>query len=283
MLREKLQQLPDIVSAIIYVIIGFCLIIFCEQITPAIPYVFGALLCLNGLLRVIKYFTQKLYKLADNSNLIIASILLALGVVFICSPARGLELFALFWGIHAIISGVECLHRIFYYASRKQKWLVYLGEGIIEFVLGVMLLIEFGEGITTHLIILGVYLVLFGIFGIFGIKLEKHGEKPIENEQKSGIAAVLEEFDDLGDFIPDRADFSEIIPKQKDSTPLAQEAPISPVQEVPTPPTEQETSTPTAQNTSTTQATQETLTTPIKQKTSKTKTKQKDSATSAEK
>ena len=215
MLKEKLKELPDYVSAIVYIIIGLALVIFCEQITPAIPYVFGGLLVLNGVLRVIKYFTQKLYKVADNSNLIIASIMLALGVVFICSPARGLELFALFWGIHAIISGVECLHRIFYYASRKQKWLIYLGEGIIEFVLGIMLLVEFGEGITTHLIILGVYLILIGIFSIFGVSLEKQGERPIESkgESKSGIASVLEEFDDIGDFIPDRNDFRELIPE----------------------------------------------------------------------
>ncbi len=215
MLKEKLKELPDYVSAIVYIIIGLALVIFCEQITPAIPYVFGGLLVLNGVLRVIKYFTQKLYKVADNSNLIIASIMLALGVVFICSPARGLELFALFWGIHAIISGVECLHRIFYYASRKQKWLIYLGEGIIEFVLGIMLLVEFGEGITTHLIILGVYLILIGIFSIFGVSLEKQGERPIESkgESKSGIASVLEEFDDIGNFIPDRNDFRELIPE----------------------------------------------------------------------
>ena len=215
MLKEKLKELPDYVSAIVYIIIGLALVIFCEQITPAIPYVFGGLLVLNGVLRVIKYFTQKLYKVADNSNLIIASIMLALGVVFICSPARGLELFALFWGIHAIISGVECLHRIFFYASRKQKWLIYLGEGIIEFVLGIMLLVEFGEGITTHLIILGVYLILIGIFSIFGVSLEKQGERPIESEDesKSGIASVLEEFDDIGDFIPDRNDFRELIPE----------------------------------------------------------------------
>ena len=215
MLKEKLKELPDYVSAIVYIIIGLALVIFCEQITPAMPYVFGGLLVLNGVLRVIKYFTQKLYKVADNSNLIIASIMLALGVVFICSPARGLELFALFWGIHAIISGVECLHRIFYYASRKQKWLIYLGEGIIEFILGIMLLVEFGEGITTHLIILGVYLILIGIFSIFGVSLEKQGERPIESkdESKAGIASVLEEFDDIGDFIPDRNDFRDLIPE----------------------------------------------------------------------
>ena len=215
MLKEKLKELPDYVSAIVYIIIGLALVIFCEQITPAIPYVFGGLLVLNGVLRVIKYFTQKLYKVADNSNLIIASIMLALGVVFICSPARGLELFALFWGIHAIISGVECLHRIFYYASRKQKWLIYLGEGIIEFILGIILLVEFGEGITTHLVILGVYLILIGIFSIFGVSLEKQGERPIESkdESKAGIASVLEEFDDIGDFIPDRNDFRDLIPQ----------------------------------------------------------------------
>lgn len=222
MIKEKLKELPDVVEGIIYILIGLALIIFCHQIAPAIPYIFGALLVLNGILRAIKYFAYKTYRTPDSTDLILAGILLAIGIVFICFPERGLEIFALFWGIHAIVSGVQCLHRLLYYASHKQKWLVYLGEGIIEFVLGVMLLIEFSEGITTHLIILGVYFILVGVFGLFGIKIEKHSEKPIvtESNNETGakqhdLATTLSKFDDITDFIPNSNDFENLIPKEK--------------------------------------------------------------------
>ncbi len=190
MLKEKLRNLPDVVLGIIYLIIGAVFIIFSAPITPAIPYVLGSLFILNGLFYVIKYFLYKMYKQADCSELVVAGILLALGIVFVCFPERGLELFSVFWGIHAIISGVQCLHRLLYYATRKQKWFVFLIEGIVEFTLGVMLLIEFSEGITTHLIILGVYLLIVGIFGLFGVKIEKQGEKPIVDEKGKAIGKV---------------------------------------------------------------------------------------------
>ena len=221
--EEKLKELPDIVAGIIYLILGLALIIFSKPITPIIPYIFGALLILSGILRAIKYFTYKMYRTTNSTNLILAGILLSIGIIFICYPERGLELFALFWGIHAIVSGIQCFHRLFYYASYKQRWLVYLGEGLIEFVLGIMLFIEFSEGIATHLIILGVYFILVGFFGLFGIKIEKHGEKPIvaqsaENEaspEQHDLATTLSKFDDITDFIPDKEDFESLIPKEK--------------------------------------------------------------------
>lgn len=223
MLKEKFKELPDIVSDIIYLILGLALIIFSKQITPVIPYVFGALLILNGILRAIKYFSYKMYRTTNSTNLILTGILLSIGIIFICYPERGLELFALFWGIHAIVSGVQCFHRLFYYASHKKSWLVYLGEGLIEFALGVMLFIEFSEGISTHLIILGVYFILVGFFGLFGIKIEKHGEKPIEQygenaskSQEHDLATTLSQFDDLSDFIPNKQDFNTLIPNRKE-------------------------------------------------------------------
>ena len=201
MLKERLKNIPDVVLGILYLAIGAVLVIFSTPITPAIPYILGALFILNGFLYVVKYFLYKMYKQADCTELVVSGILLALGIVFVCFPERGLELFSVFWGIHAIISGIQCLHRLLYYATRKQKWFVFLIEGIVEFTLGVMLLIEFSEGVATHLIILGVYLLIVGIFGLFGVKVEKQGEKPIVDESGKEIGKThSKNFFDLLEF-----------------------------------------------------------------------------------
>ncbi len=214
MLKERLKEAPEFVAGIIYLIIGIVCIIFHSQLTTAIPYIFGSLLLLTGLLRITKYFVCKKYKSADCSDLILAGIFIAIGIVFICYPERGREIFALFWGIFAIVSGIQCLHRVLYYASRKEKWAVYLGEGIVEFILGILLLIEFSEGISTHLIILGCYLAFVGVLGLFGIRFEKHGERPIKTddgeEKESSVTEFLSNFDDIEDFIPSKKDIQEI-------------------------------------------------------------------------
>ncbi len=210
MLKERLKELPEVVSGIIYLIIGIICIIFHSQLAPAIPYIFGSLLVVTGLLRLTKYFANQDYRNGDCTQIVFAGIFLAIGLVFLCYPERGLDIFALFWGIFAIVSGIQCLHRLLYYAVRKQKWVIYLIEGVIEFSLGIMLLIEFSEGISSHLIILGCYLILVGLFGLFGIRLEKQGEKPIENEKGNTVTEFLSNFDDIEDFIPSKKDFVEL-------------------------------------------------------------------------
>lgn len=178
-MTKELKNIPETITSIVYLLVGLFCIFFSELVMPAIPYIFGTLQCLVGALAIIKYFVKKKYTDNDSALLVWAGINIAVGLVFILHHELGLDIFALFWGIHAIINAVECFHKILYSISSKQKWLTFLIEGLIELVLGVMLLIEFSEGLATHIVILGVYLALIGLFGMFGIKIKKNNHKSL--------------------------------------------------------------------------------------------------------
>lgn len=183
-MTKELKNVPETVTNIVYILVGLVCIFFSEYIMPAIPYIFGTLQCLVGLLAIIKYFVKKKYTDNESALLVWAGINIAVCLVFILHHELGLDIFALFWGIHAIINAVECFHKILYSISAKQKWLMFLIEGLIELVLGVMLLIEFSEGLATHIVILGVYLALIGLFGLFGVKIKKDNKKHLHSKRK---------------------------------------------------------------------------------------------------
>ncbi len=170
------KQLTNLASGIIYILVGLVLIFFSKYITPSVTYVFGALLIFNAILGFIQYFIDKGYK-KEYAGLEGTIINLALGVLFIVYHELGMTLFALFWGLHAMVNAFDGFHKTTYAIQNKQTWIFELVGAIIEFVLGIMLFIEFGEGISTHLILLGFYLAIVGIFAIFGIDIKKKESK----------------------------------------------------------------------------------------------------------
>ena len=167
------KQLTNLASGIIYIIVGLILIFFSDFITPSVTYIFGGLLIFNAVIGIIQYFLNKAYKYEDNTSIQGVVLNLALGVLFMVYHELGMTLFALFWGLHAVVNAFEGFHKTAYALQNKQRWVYELVGAIVELVLGIMLFIEFGEGISTHLMLLGFYFAFVGVFAIFGIDVKK--------------------------------------------------------------------------------------------------------------
>ncbi|MGN1227938.1 MAG: DUF308 domain-containing protein [Christensenellales bacterium] len=182
LLRKKF--IANYIKDFIYVLLGVLCVFFTEYIVAPLPFIIGGFLILGSLLTIINYMVNKSYKDKENYEFIQAIVNLAVGLVFLFSYEFALTIFAFVWGVAGIYKGADCLHKVLHYISIKQKFLLELIEAIIEFTLGILLFIEFAHGLGNHIILLGFYLLITGVFSIFGISKEDAIEEKILSAEK---------------------------------------------------------------------------------------------------
>jgi len=154
-----------VLTALLYLILGLVCVIIPGKLTVAIPYIIGSVLILNGLLRLIGYFTNKhgfgfgftVYALAEG----ILDILL--GIVLFINTSISIVMVAVIIGIWALISGILNINYAINKTKSKQECILNFIFAVTQIVIGIILFFNFKGGISVSIVVAGIYLIFLSV------------------------------------------------------------------------------------------------------------------------
>ncbi|MFU0799063.1 MAG: DUF308 domain-containing protein [Xylanivirga thermophila] len=174
--RLKKFKTAFIVSSIFYIILGIVLIARPETSARAICRVFGVLILLLGVIRVIRYFAGNDFE--DQFKFDLARGILAsmFGIFMLIAPKAVIVALPVLLGLAIIIDSVLRLQlSIDLKRLQYEKWWTGLIMALVTGVLGVMLFFNPFAGSIALTMYIGISLVIDGIVNIWAlILLTKH-------------------------------------------------------------------------------------------------------------
>ena len=125
----------------------------------------GTILIIAGGSRAAIYYINSGYKYTRNISNITSFLMICLGVVFLIGN-RDIEMLCFGWGVMEIAIGlIEVYIDILEVKETKIAWLEMI-VNIGTIIFGVLLCLKLSDGLTGHIIFLGISLIFLGIIAI---------------------------------------------------------------------------------------------------------------------
>ena len=140
----------DLISSLLYILIGAVLVIFRSQTLGWAMTIAGVLFIIFGILDLIK------------SNLGGGAISLIIGIAILVLGWTATQIVLLVLGILIAIKGVVALINAL---GARKKNLLNIIFPVVSIVIGLML--AFGNGLDIFIMIAGILLAIDGVFGLF--------------------------------------------------------------------------------------------------------------------
>lgn len=151
----------SVIAALIYLVLGLCLVIFPETSGSVICYIIAALLLLDGIRHIISYFSNSLSEVLGGYDLALGGVEVLLGVFVLIRPATMLSLLPICLGLALVISGVIRLQRSFdLKRAGAGSWKVVLILGALVAALGLLMLVNPFATAKVLMVVLGVSLMV---------------------------------------------------------------------------------------------------------------------------
>ncbi|RVU55033.1 HdeD family acid-resistance protein [Anaerosphaera multitolerans] len=124
----------------------------------SLVYVIAAVFIATGILRILRYFTDSMFK--TGSFLILGILDVILGIAMVYSQPLSAITLSIFLGFWEIVSGVsEIAISIDLKKSGFPRWWLGLALGILGVILGIM----FINNPALPIIYIGIYMVMYGV------------------------------------------------------------------------------------------------------------------------
>lgn len=165
-MKEMLSALSrgNVVSALVFLVLGLLLIIFPEASVAIISYLIAAALILDGLRHVICYFRGQLSEALSGYDLALGGCEILLGLFALVRPTTMLSLLPIFLGATLVVSGAIRLQRAFdLQRAGHGAWKTVLILGAVVAVLGLLMLIDPFKTAKVLLVLLGISMVINAI------------------------------------------------------------------------------------------------------------------------
>lgn len=153
-----IMKLLDSIKPIIYIITGILIIIFFQQVVDVLPYVVGTIMILVNLeaaiVDIIEHdYTHIGYKIG----------IIILGILIITVVPHDFEAICIIWATISIVNGGKSL--VNSSLEIKRSWLNIIGLllAILSITLSIFLIIDPLGHVSTHIILLGIEILLDGI------------------------------------------------------------------------------------------------------------------------
>ena len=128
---------------------------------------FGVLIVLFGVIKLIGYFSKDLYRLAFQHDLALGILLIVLGGIMLIDTNNVLNIICIGVGIYILLDG---LLKIQIAIDSKRfglsKWWLIMTAAIVTGIVGLMLIIRPGEGVRFATVLLGISLIFEGILNL---------------------------------------------------------------------------------------------------------------------
>jgi len=165
-----------LIKPIIYIITGLLIIILSEKIVNYLPYVVGSIMILVNVEAIIVNIIEH-----DHENIGYKLGIIVLGILIITAASRDFEAICVIWATISIINGGRSLMRSIF--NIKKSWINILGLAlaILSIVLSIFLILDPLEHVTTHIVLLGIEIILDGI-RIILVKYKEKNQNSIVEE-----------------------------------------------------------------------------------------------------
>lgn len=165
--RNKKNVLFFLLISVVYIVAGIIMATNTAHMSTLICYVFGGLLCLNGLIKLIDFLSESGKKTMLNTDIAFSTVNLVLGLYMIFRPELFSTLVPLLYGLVLILNGALNLQQCAYLLKMKHKsWYLQLLMGVLGFVFGIYILTRSIHDVESLTAAVGIFIILLGVVGI---------------------------------------------------------------------------------------------------------------------
>ena len=162
----KKMNITSIIFSIIFIVLGFFLLLKPDGAIDFIAYVLGVLLIIWGVVLIIQYFTKKNDQQGFiQTSFVIGLLVFILGIVFLIKPKTIASIIPLLLGIWMIISGVLKLG----YAitvNKQVKNIIPILLSLLIIGVGLFLVFNPFEGAEIITKAIGIIIIIYSILDI---------------------------------------------------------------------------------------------------------------------
>ena len=152
------------VFCIFAIVLGILCVVFAEKFAVAVPYVVGALVVVNGIYTLVKYFLRKDIALPNNFALAQGLINIVLGILILLSTEFFAKAFGIILAICLLVYGLFQLNVCVNLRKLFKDYIYELIESILLVVFAILLLIFSSSAIEIVITILGSGMIVLGLF-----------------------------------------------------------------------------------------------------------------------
>ena len=153
-----------ILCSAVFCIMGGLLILWPRISITVLCYLIGALFIVSGIIKIVGYCSEDLYKLAFQFDLALGVFAVAIGVIMLLFPKGILSLFHMVIGVIVLTDAVFKLQTA---ADAKKfglsKWWIILLNAILSGLLGLLLIVRPFDSATVIMVFIGITLLIDGI------------------------------------------------------------------------------------------------------------------------
>lgn len=155
----------------IFSILGMICILGTEHVVRVLPYLLGSAMVVDGLLIGISCFQDKYFLNHDSEELVYGIVMFIMGIAFVIQGANSLEPIGTTWAIIGIFKASKSLNLTIQQINMKEQFIMPLMLFLIRITLALLLLFDSLEKLSTHIVILGLELV------VISTRFKRSGEK----------------------------------------------------------------------------------------------------------
>ena len=157
-----------ILSAVFCILFGATLVVWPDVSSKIVCIGLGAVLALSGIVNLITFFAQRDGSLLSQINLLAGIILTVLGGWVIFNPDVLIKIIPVVIGVVVAVHGVHnLLQALELFRNKYSKWWVALLLGALTVGLGILLICNPFEAVSTVVVLIGVFLLYDGVSDIW--------------------------------------------------------------------------------------------------------------------
>lgn len=185
----KTAKTGYIIMSLVFCLLGIMLIAIPDFSVTLIATVFGVLLILFGIVKIIGYFSKDLFRLAFQYDLAFGILLIVLGMITILKVKNIMIFISIILGIYALADGLLKIQialdaKVF---GIKQWWTI-LVSAVATGAIGCVLVIRPSESAGILVILFGICLLAEGILNLITVLV---AVRIIDHQQQDHIEQIV--------------------------------------------------------------------------------------------
>lgn len=157
-----MKNLQTIICCL-FLMIGVLCIFCAEHITSVLPYLLGTAMILAGIIQCVIYAKSRSASAQNVSGLSYGLVMLIMGLVFVAQGGNALGPMGTTWAIIGIRKASKSLEHAIEQMRLKQGFFLPIVEFFIRLTLALILLFDPFEKFSTHIVILGIELLVISV------------------------------------------------------------------------------------------------------------------------
>lgn len=184
-----------LLSAVFCILFGMLLVIWPDVSTQVVCIGLGVVLALSGVVNLVTYFVERDGRFVSQISLLVGIVLTVVGGWIILKPEVLIMIVPVIVGVIVTIHGVHNLvQALELFRNQYSKWWVALLLGIVTAGLGILLICNPFDAVSTVVMLIGIFLIYDGISDIWIISRVSKAAKDIRQTMEAlDVDAKIEE------------------------------------------------------------------------------------------